>query len=190
MLECCHKHFISKERGGNRFIFYIIIARSVRILCEMFSEIIKTQSDILCSAIRESLLTESTCLFVQTKDFFFPLLLQLTVLSNVNKQLAGWGFSVGLTCEKLGKHIHHSPSRGKNHKPQHRDIHQLKEHGDNYHYHIILAHEQTWNNMETANLSLFMNMMCCVEVIAAIHKEDCLEPFRPRSVLSKMLTSC
>ena len=63
-------HF--KGKGRKQTHFYIIIARSVRILCEMFSEIIKTQSDILCSAIRESLLTESTCLFVQTKDFFFP----------------------------------------------------------------------------------------------------------------------
>lgn len=180
-LECCHKHFISKERGGTQTHFYIIIARSVRIVCEMFFETVKTQRDILALWYGKAFwLRAHVCLF--KRKTFFSLLLQLTGLSNVNKQLAGWGFSVGLTCEKLGKHIHHSPSRGKNHKPQHRDTHKLKEHVDNYQYHIILAHEQTWNTMDTANLSPFMNMMCCVEVIAATQKEDCLQPFRPRSV--------
>lgn len=178
-LECCHKHFISKERGGTQTHFYIIIARSVRIVCEMFFETVKTQRDILALWYGKAFwLRAHVCLF--KRKTFFSLLLQLTGLSNVNKQLAGWGFSVGLTCEKLGKHIHHSPSRGKNHKPQHRDTHKLKEHVDNYH--IILAHEQTWNTMDTANLSPFMNMMCCVEVIAATQKEDCLQPFRSRSV--------
>lgn len=38
-------HF--KGKGGTQTHFYIIIARSVRIVCEMFFETVKTQRDIL-----------------------------------------------------------------------------------------------------------------------------------------------
>lgn len=40
-------HFKGKGGGGTQTHFYIIIARSVRIVCEMFFETVKTQRDIL-----------------------------------------------------------------------------------------------------------------------------------------------